>query len=184
MCLSCHLGNIEEGRFISHAMFAAGHPPLPSFELQTFIDQLPPHWVPLEKKTPPQQKLLHYTSEPMPRSHRVEVGNLEARRASATLIEQESRRVGVHGRPDWGVYDCFACHHELHRPSPRQIAGYDGRRSGSLPPPDWMIRGFELSRGPLEKQQVCAAVVDLCGEKPGATPDFPSRAEKSIGRQA
>ena len=44
MCLSCHLGDVEQGRVVTHAMYAAGHPPLPSFELKSFADMMPPHW--------------------------------------------------------------------------------------------------------------------------------------------
>ncbi len=42
MCLSCHLGDARQGRLVTHAMYAAGHPPLPSFELKSFADMMPP----------------------------------------------------------------------------------------------------------------------------------------------
>jgi hypothetical protein len=44
LCLSCHLGDADQGRLVTHAMYAAGHPPLPGFELKSFADMLPPHW--------------------------------------------------------------------------------------------------------------------------------------------
>jgi hypothetical protein len=44
MCLSCHLGNAEEGKLVTHAMYAAGHPPLPAFEPESFASMMPPHW--------------------------------------------------------------------------------------------------------------------------------------------
>lgn len=44
LCTSCHVGNPEEGKIVTHAMFAAGHPPLPSFEVATFSRNQPPHW--------------------------------------------------------------------------------------------------------------------------------------------
>jgi hypothetical protein len=44
VCLSCHLGELSSGRFVTHDMYAAGHPPLPPFDLQTFLDAMPPHW--------------------------------------------------------------------------------------------------------------------------------------------
>ena len=44
MCLSCHLGDAEQGRLVTHTMYAAGHPPLPGFELKSFADMMPPHW--------------------------------------------------------------------------------------------------------------------------------------------
>jgi hypothetical protein len=44
MCLSCHVGNAEEGKLVTHAMYAAGHPPLPAFEPESFASMMPPHW--------------------------------------------------------------------------------------------------------------------------------------------
>lgn len=50
VCLSCHLGSITQDRFVSHDMVAAGHPPLPPFDLQTFLDAMPPHWKTIQDK--------------------------------------------------------------------------------------------------------------------------------------
>src|SRR5262249_1588918 len=39
LCASCHVGRIQQGepdKFVTHEMYAAGHPPLPSFEAATF----------------------------------------------------------------------------------------------------------------------------------------------------
>ena len=44
MCASCHIGDPERGRLVTHAMYAAGHPPLPAFEVETFMRDMPPHW--------------------------------------------------------------------------------------------------------------------------------------------
>ncbi|MCA9239824.1 MAG: hypothetical protein KDA37_06480 [Planctomycetales bacterium] len=44
MCASCHVGDPERGRLVTHEMYAAGHPPLPSFEVETFLRDMPPHW--------------------------------------------------------------------------------------------------------------------------------------------
>jgi hypothetical protein len=44
VCMSCHVGNAAEGRVVTHAMYAAGHPPLPNFELALFRQNMPPHW--------------------------------------------------------------------------------------------------------------------------------------------
>ncbi|HEV8061601.1 MAG TPA: multiheme c-type cytochrome [Gemmataceae bacterium] len=44
LCLSCHVGNATEGKVITHAMYAAGHPPLPPMEIATFALNLPQHW--------------------------------------------------------------------------------------------------------------------------------------------
>jgi hypothetical protein len=44
VCVSCHVGNAGEGKVVTHAMFAAGHPPLPSFEIVNFSRNEPQHW--------------------------------------------------------------------------------------------------------------------------------------------
>ncbi len=44
VCVSCHVGNSAEGKVVTHAMFAAGHPPLPSFEIVNFSRNEPQHW--------------------------------------------------------------------------------------------------------------------------------------------
>ncbi len=146
MCLSCHLGNLQEGKFVSHEMYAAGHPPLPSFELQTFSDRMPPHWKPLEQKSSELQRQLGYVSEPMPRSSRVVAGSVAAAVMSAALEVDELKRTAGAGAHDYAIYDCAACHHELRLPSPRQARGYGGARPGTLPYPDWpsVLPGLQL----------------------------------------
>jgi hypothetical protein len=44
LCMSCHIGSAAEGKVVSHAMFAAGHPPLPPIEIATFSKNMPQHW--------------------------------------------------------------------------------------------------------------------------------------------
>lgn len=44
LCVSCHVGDATRGRVVTHAMYAAGHPPLPSVEVASFAEQMPYHW--------------------------------------------------------------------------------------------------------------------------------------------
>jgi hypothetical protein len=44
VCLDCHVGNVERGMVVTHAMYAAGHPPLPNVELAVLSRNLPQHW--------------------------------------------------------------------------------------------------------------------------------------------
>jgi hypothetical protein len=44
LCLSCHVGDARDGKVITHAMYAAGHPPLPAMEIATFAQNQPQHW--------------------------------------------------------------------------------------------------------------------------------------------
>ena len=50
LCASCHVGNVAEEKLVKHEWYAAGHPPLPSFELAAFQSQMPIHWKPLREK--------------------------------------------------------------------------------------------------------------------------------------
>jgi hypothetical protein len=52
LCASCHVGNIAADKFVKHEWYAAGHPPLPSFELASFQAQMPAHWKSLREKGP------------------------------------------------------------------------------------------------------------------------------------
>ena len=50
LCASCHVGDLAQERFVKHEWYAAGHPPLPSFELAAFEAQMPVHWQSLRDK--------------------------------------------------------------------------------------------------------------------------------------
>src|SRR5947209_12356109 len=60
LCASCHIGNKEQGKFVTHEMYAAGHPPLPGFEVATFSNQMPRHWQYLKEKDEKVLALLEY----------------------------------------------------------------------------------------------------------------------------
>jgi hypothetical protein len=45
-CAGCHVGNLAEGKFVTHAMYAAGHPPLPPLETLTYSRDEPSHAIP------------------------------------------------------------------------------------------------------------------------------------------
>ena len=49
-CFGCHIGNAAEGKIITHEMYAAGHPPLPNIEIESYVAQLPRHWRYLDEK--------------------------------------------------------------------------------------------------------------------------------------
>ena len=50
LCVSCHVGNGTD-RVLTHAMFAAGHPPVRSIDAATSCESLPRHWRFLADKT-------------------------------------------------------------------------------------------------------------------------------------
>lgn len=51
-CFACHIGSVEQGKVVTHEMYAAGHPPLPGIEIESFADQIPRHWRYLSEKKP------------------------------------------------------------------------------------------------------------------------------------
>ncbi|MEX0818608.1 MAG: multiheme c-type cytochrome, partial [Pirellulaceae bacterium] len=49
-CFGCHIGSAAEGKILTHEMYAAGHPPLPGIEIESFAQQMPRHWRYLDEK--------------------------------------------------------------------------------------------------------------------------------------
>ena len=132
-CLSCHLGDVASGKVITHAMYAAGHPPLPAFEMESFGKAMGPHWKRVWEKSPQiQQQAAEagYRTESASESQRSLIGGLVALRQSATFVDQYASAATENARerpwPELALYDCQACHHELRVPSTRQEVGYGG----------------------------------------------------------
>ena len=92
LCLSCHVGNAAEGKVITHAMYAAGHPPLPPLEVATFARNLPQHWrdardVPyFQNPSPETRKNYHLESIAFQRTRFALVGSVVALRETMQLI--------------------------------------------------------------------------------------------------
>jgi hypothetical protein len=149
LCSSCHIGSAEEGRVVTHAMYAAGHPPLTSFEVASFSKALPPHWyekkdVPLFKAKHDQYKDLYKLDEPLPNTRLVLSGGVASLRQHLALVAGRASEVAAKHWPEkelpawknvkdarslWpqaalAHLDCAACHHELRNPSERAERGY------------------------------------------------------------
>ena len=138
LCVSCHIGNAGEGKVVTHEMYAAGHPPLPPFELASFMEGEPKHWA---YPTDPRLKFFaqlpveerwskfHYHAEKDESylSRHYATGAIAALRAEAELlmVDAESNVKGGEGM-DFARFDCYACHHDLKYPSERQKRGYEG----------------------------------------------------------
>ncbi|HVX12836.1 MAG TPA: multiheme c-type cytochrome [Pirellulales bacterium] len=121
-CLSCHLGNVAEEKVLTHDMYAAGHPPLAGFELESYAQVMPPHWRP--SPIARRDELADVKS--------VVIGGVVGWREAVRLYRD--RPATAAGWPDFARYDCSTCHHELERPSWRQErAG----RPGQLLAPVW-----------------------------------------------
>ena len=132
-CLSCHLGDVASGKVVTHAMYAAGHPPLPAFDMESFGKAMGPHWKRVWEKSPTiQQQAAEagYRTEAASESQRSLIGALVALRQSTKLVDDYAAAAAGDDRerlwPELALYDCQACHHELRVPSGRQETGYGG----------------------------------------------------------
>jgi hypothetical protein len=117
-CIGCHIGAPPDAarsipRDVNHDLLAAGHPRL-TFELATFLANLPPHWNSTVKED---RRARSYEARLWA------VGQLEAARAALELLAYRAgQQQGEERRwPEFAEYDCFACHHDLSQPSWRQI---------------------------------------------------------------
>jgi Cytochrome c554 and c-prime len=147
-CGSCHIGSHAEGKVVTHTMYAAGHPPLPSFETATFSEAQPRHWESLAEKTPERRNRLNPVRDRrnLDQSQLVVVSGLVALRESIKLFAEQSAArdqpdASKDPWPDFARYDCAGCHHDL-----RADAGASWRqlrRRGSDPgrprPPEWPL---------------------------------------------
>ena len=190
LCASCHVGDVECGRVVTHEMYAAGHPPLPGFELETFVAQMPRHWAELTSKDPKvQEHFVKHTSDPLYQEKTYKKDSLHRTRsllAGAAAAAGEYLRLtaqladeNVKGRewPELAVFDCYACHHEL------KSAGWRQARKPPLGVPgrpalqDWP---FVLARIAL-KDDVDGKLADvrkaLAGQPFGAGKDVAKSAQ-------
>ncbi len=120
VCLSCHVGSAEHGRVITHAMYAAGHPPLAGFEIESFIDKMPRHWRHAHERTQPGAVAAAQPS--FERTRNSLVASVVAVRMAVELAVADANTPGTERRwPELARLECFACHHELAGPGWRQM---------------------------------------------------------------
>jgi cytochrome c554/c'-like protein len=107
LCLSCHLSSERYNRRITHAMYAAGHPPLAGFEIESFIDKMPRHWrYPYEKADNPDMSF--------GRTRNLLVASVVAMRMAVEAAVADATSLPDSARwPELARLDCFACHHQL-----------------------------------------------------------------------
>ena len=128
-CFSCHIGNPSEGKIVTHEMYAAGHPPLPSIEIENQLSSMPAHWKDLSRKNETIRRLFHYDPRQMYRTKSVVLGGVLAYREWLNYLAARSPAKVQAGWPDFAVFDCYGCHHDLKDPKIitwRQKRGYDG----------------------------------------------------------
>jgi hypothetical protein len=127
LCVSCHLGSPAEGKVVTHDMYAAGHPPLPGFEIETFTKVMPTHGKPL-KDRPDIIQQLGLADEKLPQTKAMLAASVVSMRAAVQLLADASapKENASVAWPELALFDCAACHHELRLPSARQARGYPG----------------------------------------------------------
>ena len=143
-CVSCHVGNVAEGKVLTHEMYVAGHPPLPGIEVETFAEHMPPHWRYPEEKTelPNREKIFAAAGLRPDEKHRTKsvlVGAAVTLSAAVNLLG----RIDAAGVADFAQFDCASCHHELRDPSWRQRR--IGTRPGRPQLPVWATALLELA---------------------------------------
>ena len=158
VCLSCHFGNPEESKWITHEMYAAGHPPLPPLDLGKFLDETSnKHWMTLEEKSsrlatlksPIDEQLEddrvkylrnHLTTDNPDLNQTIQthfrktqqsrIGQWTANLNYHDLLDQQA-----HAATNWGdyaLYDCAGCHQTLYKKI-RGTVGSSGRVPGRVP---------------------------------------------------
>jgi hypothetical protein len=144
VCYSCHVGDAGEGKVVTHAMYASGHPPLPGIEVATFLETMPPHWsrpdqVEAFQKDKGLRERCHVDFSEPQATKAVVIGGVVALRDAMRLLahqaEPEPTPLGALGKawPDYAQFECAACHHELLAPGSargRLARGFDHHVDG------------------------------------------------------
>ena len=164
-CYSCHIGNVRQGKVVTHEMYAAGHPPLPGIEIESFADQMPRHWRYLSEKRPDFEfageftkhfghglatdESFAWTSDEFPRTKNLLVAGVMASAYSVELLVRLSNNEQIEW-PEFAAFDCAACHHDLKANGgwQRQFAGIPGRP----PAPYWPRALAKLGAAHLDLQ--------------------------------
>jgi hypothetical protein len=190
MCFSCHVGDAPEakeaGKVVTHAMYAAGHPPLPGIEVATFSHQMPRHWRYIKQKDEAIQKLLAEFQKvdlrELEQSKLVIVSSPVALRQALGLLASHAEKE-ARSWPELSQFDCYACHHDLKAPSWRQQRGYmiTPGRPQMRPWPTALVRaGLRyLGRAGTELDEQLKALNDAFNVQPfGKPPDLAAAAKK------
>jgi hypothetical protein len=130
LCASCHMGDPASGKFVTHDMYVAGHPPLPGFDLKQFSTVMPRHWRDLRETAVALNDYADrekYFANNVPSAVAKQANGMpwDTRailvNAISTAKQNALMIAGAENHwADYAMYDCSACHHELKLPSPRQ----------------------------------------------------------------
>jgi hypothetical protein len=107
LCLSCHVGSAAEGKVVTHAMYAVGHPPLPPIEVALFSKNLPQHWrdakdVPYLKSTSAKVADYHLQTLEFQNTRQALVGSVTAFGTTLRMVAERANTKTE--RPAWSVW--------------------------------------------------------------------------------
>jgi hypothetical protein len=159
VCVDCHVGG--EGRDVTHAMMAAGHPAL-AFSLARYLHDMPPHW----KKADPPGDLAAWA---------------DGARAVAAARLRQTARMAQRGAewPEFGAFDCYACHHEIGGGSDARPGGRPGDLPLDLTPLELLAAGDARLAKRIEG--ILGATYRPGGERRKLA-DFAERAAQDVDR--
>jgi hypothetical protein len=167
LCASCHVGSVKEKKFVTHEMYAAGHPPLPGFEIATFSNEEPRHWKLNRQRSEAVQKELGFVKGEQEETTLVLLGGVIAFRDTMTLLKEQARvaldnkkklekdsDLDVDDKLDLSNFDCYVCHHNLKKKDNwRQDPRYAKKETlGKVRGRDWSFRLVRLAAKYLDEK--------------------------------
>jgi hypothetical protein len=171
------VGNAEQGKRITHRMYAAGHPPLGPFEIESHAERMPRHWRTLREKTDLSdewRKQLEYDPERHERARSAIVGAAVTLAESLKLLAAEATeatRQENGSQPAWpelARYDCTACHHDLKIDESVRLS-FETGRPGRPRLPRWSQALLRLQHAD-ELDKTLKPVFDALSEQPFGQP--------------
>jgi hypothetical protein len=157
VCVGCHVA--EKGRDITHAIMAAGHPPL-VFDTAKFLDDMPPHWSDEDDL-------------------RVATW-VEGLKANAAAVLGHVERTARSGAPDFTVFDCYSCHHPVYTGSVYEKGEAPGR-PGDLPLELSSLKVLLVAKGDDALRERFDAILNKTHAPGDSTQDLVYYAGKAAG---
>lgn len=185
LCASCHVGDAEKKRVVTHDMYMAGHPPLPSLEPVNFAKVLKQHWIDLDKKSPEIQELVGYEKGQHRGSELYLLNGVAALLTEMRTLSSEASRHGDSGAwPELAQFDCASCHHDLRAPSRAWRSGIRNPVGPGMPDlPAWprvmsALACYHAKVSPAPLQERLRDLDGVLGNRPfGLVTSIPSAAE-------
>jgi hypothetical protein len=164
-CISCHVGDADPraGKTITHAMYASGHPPLPSIEVAAFCTEEPKHWLDLRCKSEAARNRLEFNPARMEQTELVAVSSLVSFSRMMALFEAQAKEQSSQPAwPEFARFDCTACHHDLKSGASRSSRHARARGSSGRPTaPRWMSALIRLGVDAADPARFESRVVQL-----------------------